>query len=389
MPTTPFKNILYRMALLLRAPKLEKQPDLRVSGNRLYTRSAYIRLLRRHHVLGSAALIKDQERRVLLFCDSHHPTHIVNEHKMFRVASITKMAAALAALRAVEESRLRLDAPVLTYFPEVSSLPALQDVTLRQLLSHTAGLLDPPDLEPALIQGKPFPEIMGQARIAAPGQEFHYSNLGFGLVGSLLEAVYQAPVSLILKQLVFDPLEMRATLEASSLSREEIVPITRVLPYHPEKDLLVTPLGERPLDSSAPLLHYGYTAGAMYLDLPSLEKLMDCLARYGKPLLKSELGRTMTRPHASYGSASPTLTYGLGLLRIQDPSISHATILGHQGFAYGCADGAFWEEGTGRMILFLNGGASEARRGRLGLCNEDILKWALRKEMPQWSGSAK
>ena len=37
------------------------------------------------------------------------------------------------------------------------------------------------------------------------------------------------------------------------------------------------------------------------------------------------------------------------------------------------------------MVLFLNGGASEARRGRLGLCNYDVLKWALRKEMPEWS----
>ena len=97
----------------------------------------------------------------------------------------------------------------------------------------------------------------------------------------------------------------------------------------------------------------------------------------------------MLREHAAYGKISPTLTYGYGILRIQDPSISDSVLLGHQGFAYGCADGAFWEEGSGRMVIFLNGGASEARKGRLGSCNYDILKWALRKEMPAWYRSAK
>jgi len=135
-----------------------------------------------------------------------------------------------------------------------------------------------------------------------------------------------------------------------------------------------------------PSLHYGYTAGAMYVDLPSLEKMVHCLMRNGEPLIRSDLGLMMKQRHAVYGPLSPTLSYGLGLLLIEDPGISSSRILGHQGFAYGCADGAFWEEDTGRVVLFLNGGASEARRGRLGLCNEQILRWALRKEMPQWPG---
>ena len=52
--------------------------------------------------------------------------------------------------------------------------------------------------------------------------------------------------------------------------------------------------------------------------------------------------------------------------------------------AYGCVDGAFIEEGTGRKVVFLNGGASEAREGKLGLVNKDVLTWAFRKEFPEW-----
>ena len=92
----------------------------------------------------------------------------------------------------------------------------------------------------------------------------------------------------------------------------------------------------------------------------------------------------MKKEHADYGKLSPTLSYGLGLLIIRDPSLSDSRILGHQGFAYGCVDGAFWEESTGRLLITLNGGCSEARTGRLGLSNRDFIRWAFRKELPSW-----
>ena len=87
----------------------------------------------------------------------------------------------------------------------------------------------------------------------------------------------------------------------------------------------------------------------------------------------------------SVQSSTATRTYGLGLVILQRPEISSRRLLGHQGFAYGCVDGAFVEEGTGRKVIFLNGGASEAREGKLGLVNRDVLTWAFRKEFPAWT----
>ncbi len=93
----------------------------------------------------------------------------------------------------------------------------------------------------------------------------------------------------------------------------------------------------------------------------------------------------MMRQHASYGAASPGMSYGLGLVLLRDKALSDHLLLGHQGYAYGCADGAFLEADTGRMMIFLNGGCSEARTGRLGLCNRDLLRWAFRRELPAWT----
>ena len=177
---------------------------------------------------------------------------------------------------------------------------------------------------------------------------------------------------------------MNATLEACFLPVDRIMPVTRVLPYRKGKDIRVTVLGSRPLLSPDPLRHYGHTAGSMYTDIFSLQNLLNVLILKGTDYLSERWKKEIRLEHASYGNLSPTLSYGLGLLRISDPALSDGMIFGHQGFAYGCVDGAFWEENTGFSVIMLNGGAGEARTGRLGLLNRDILRWAFRKELPVW-----
>ena len=162
------------------------------------------------------------------------------------------------------------------------------------------------------------------------------------------------------------------------------MPVTRILPYHKGSDLILTPLGRIAMESPDPLRHFGHTAGSMYTTVHSLLKLLNVLYKDDGCYLSSVSVAEMKRTHASYGPASPTLSYGLGLLQINDHGISGSRILGHQGFAYGCGDGAFWEEDTGRLIIFLNGGCSGARTGRLGSANRDFMSWAFRKEMPSW-----
>ena len=122
----------------------------------------------------------------------------------------------------------------------------------------------------------------------------------------------------------------------------------------------------------------------MYTDTASLQTLYHVLISDENGYLSGDSLSEMKKEHADYGKLSPTLSYGLGLLIIRDPSLSDSRILGHQGFAYGCVDGAFWEESTGRLLITLNGGCSEARTGRLGLSNRDFIRWAFRKELPSW-----
>ena len=375
------KNLLYR-CLLPAAPRVSGMHLTHSEGHPLSNAGGFESLLRRHHVSGGAFLFRTGNQESRLYTRAFHTDVSPSGNTFFRVASVTKMATALLAFRMQDLGFLDLNAPISSFLPDAASVPDLQGVTASHLLSHTSGLSDPPDLESMLLHRKPYPNAVAGQRICAPGACFHYSNLGFGLLGCLFESVLNQPLGKIYQDYLFVPLGMRASLEGCSLPEQSIMPVIRILPYHPGTSLAVTSLGRIPLSAPDPLLHYGHTAGSLYTDLMSLARLLVCIRDGGAPLLSS--GLPMKRQTASYGRLSPQLSYGSGLLIIRDSRISSGPVYGHQGFAYGCVDGAFWEEDTGNLMISLNGGCSEARVGRLGLMNHDFCRFAFRKELPLW-----
>jgi len=386
MPSTPLKNMLYRAALPFFAPTPHKQMKHLETGKALTHLPYYEHLLVKHRVLGASLLLQDGEQTAQVHTSVYSPRHIASEDTMYRVASITKMATGLVTLMCVDEGLFTLDTPIRPLLPDTKNAAALDGITIRHLLSHTSGLCDTPEVEHALRNGYSYDQILNTFEIicSKPGERMEYCNFGFGLLGCILENVTGMCISELFRVKLFEPLGMRTTLDASTLDETLIMPISRVLPYKKGNDVTITKLGRVPLTTPDPLRHFGHTAGAMYTDAPSLARLLDLIGNGGvidgKRLLSTEMMAEMTHVQSS----TPTRTYGLGLVILNRPAISEHRLLGHQGFAYGCVDGAFIEEGTGRKVIFLNGGASEAREGKLGLVNKDVLTWAFQKEFPEW-----
>ena len=386
MPSTPLKNFLYRAALPFAAPNPHKQMKHNESGKALTHLPYYEHLLVKHHVLGASLLLADGQHTAQVHTSTYSPRHIATEDTLFRVASITKMATALVTLMCVDEGLFTLDTAIRDLLPDTPHSHVLEGMTVRHLLSHTSGLQDLPTMDKALRDGESYDAVLAAEGIVIgkPGEKMEYCNFGFGMLGCLLENVTGMCISDLFRVKLFEPLGMRATLDASTLDESSIMPISRVLPYKKGNDVTITKLGRIPLTQPDPLHHFGHTAGAMYTDAPSLAKLLDLIGKDGifdgKRLVSAEMMHEMTRVQAS----TPTRTYGLGLVLLNRPAISDKLLLGHQGFAYGCVDGAFIEASTGRKVIFLNGGASEAREGKLGLVNKDVLTWAFRKEFPTW-----
>ena len=383
MPSTPLKNFLYRLALPFSAPNPHKQMKHLETGKKLSHLPYYEHLLVKHRVQGASLLLSDVANTAHVRTSARH---IAQEDTMYRVASITKMATSLVTLICIDEGLFTLDTPIRQLLPTTEHISILDDMTVRHLLCHTSGLQDLSSMDKALRNGGTFDDVLAAEGIVIgkPGDKMEYCNFGFGLLGCILENVTGMCISELFHVKLFSPLGMRATLDASTLDESLIMPISRVLPYRKGNDVTITKLGRVPLTQPDPLRHFGHTAGAMYTDAPSLSRLLELIGKSGvidgKRLVSAEMMAEMTKVQSS----TPTRTYGLGLVLLNRPSISEHRLLGHQGFAYGCVDGAFIEEGTGRKVIFLNGGASEAREGKLALVNKDVLTWAFRKEFPTW-----
>ena len=388
MPTTNFRNLLYRAALPF-SPSPRGQMTHEAYGQPIDMK-AYERILRQHHVLGASLLLTAGDDFAAVHTSISKPAHHADRDTMYRVASVTKMATALVTLKLAEEGAFTLDSPIAPLLPGGADEPALRDITIRQLLSHTSGLRDVPAYEAALREGASFHQVLHAEGVRTNSNAMCYCNFGFGLLGCVMESVTGQSLEKVFHQYLFQPVAMEATLDASTLDESRIMPISRVLPYRKGKDITITRLGRQSIATPDPERHFGHTAGAMYTNCASLSNLLmiiACDGAYnGMQLFRPETIRQMKTQHGFTGPvSSPDRRYGLGLVILQRPDISSRTLYGHQGFAYGCVDCAFYEEGTGRQVIFLNGGCSEAREGRLGLSNKALLQWALQKEIPSWT----
>ena len=128
---------------------------------------------------------------------------VVADETLFRIASTNKLFTATAVMQLVEEGRLDLDRDVNAYLDDVEipdTYPG-QPVTLRHLLTHTAGFeeritgtlaRDADDVAPL---GEHLSENV-PARVRPPGEVTSYSNYGVALAGHVVEEVWACHTTL-------------------------------------------------------------------------------------------------------------------------------------------------------------------------------------------------
>lgn len=127
----------------------------------------------------------------------------------FQIGSIGKSMMALAVLQLAQTGRLDLNAPVSAHLPWFAMPSRHGPITLRHLLSHTAGLPAGTDFTPAArYEGFALRETEAAW---PPGSRFHYSNTGYKLLGWLLEDVTGMDYGSIMRERVLEPLGMDAT----------------------------------------------------------------------------------------------------------------------------------------------------------------------------------
>ena len=131
---------------------------------------------------------------------------------VFDLASVTKvMATTMATMLLVDRGKMDVDAPVSRYLPDFRG-PHLDSITVRHLLQHSSGLVQWQPLyyhasnsaqTYAVIRDMPLQWGVGDAR--------HYSDLGFMLLGYIVERVSGVPLDSFLEQNLYGPLGLRST----------------------------------------------------------------------------------------------------------------------------------------------------------------------------------
>lgn len=131
---------------------------------------------------------------------------------VFDLASLTKpVATATAVMILMEQGRLRLDDPATRHLPEFTG-HGKEQLTLEQLLLHTSGLI----ADNPLADYEHDPEIAWKRicdlkPLASPGERFIYSDVGFIVLGKLVERVSGESLDRFTHRHVFQPLGMRET----------------------------------------------------------------------------------------------------------------------------------------------------------------------------------
>ncbi|HZI68911.1 MAG TPA: serine hydrolase, partial [Hanamia sp.] len=140
-----------------------------------------------------------------------HPVAMTTDD-MFDLASLTKVVGTTTAIMLlVDHGKIKVEDPVGKYIPAFNE-GEKKKITLRNLLTHTAGLIEWYPLFYRASNKQEAYKIIGELPLKYPvGAGRHYSDLGFILLGEIIEKVSGMPLDQFDQKNIFEPLEMKHT----------------------------------------------------------------------------------------------------------------------------------------------------------------------------------
>lgn len=186
-----------------------------------------------------AGVVVIRDGRVLLrraygMADLEHRTPATPETD-YRLASVSKQFTATAIMLLAKDGKLRYDQPIRDFLPELPA--ATRDVTVRNLLNHTSGLVDYEDLIPAsrttqLDDNDVLAYLAAKDSLYFPaGTQYRYSNSGYVLLGMIVARVSGMSLPAFLQARIFAPLGMTASV--MHIEGQDTVP-QRAYGYSPQ-----------------------------------------------------------------------------------------------------------------------------------------------------------
>ena len=190
-------------------------------------------------------------KRSVGYADQERETEFTTQTGFF-IASVTKHFTSALVLALEDRGVLSIQDRVTDHLDDVP--PALQDVTLHQLMSHSSGVRGP--WPPSLIPMESGAEVLAAGLSAPlefePGTQFSYSNFGYAFLTALVEEITGRSYEALMHEYIFDPAGMDSTSIATERARWADRPLaTAYNGFLPQGDaLMARPYGRNQIGAS-------------------------------------------------------------------------------------------------------------------------------------------
>ena len=188
---------------------------------------------------------------------------------VYQIGSITKLLSAIVVMQLVQQKRLDLDRPLTDYLPEFSMRtrwPHAAPISVRALLCHHAGL--PTYLLKGFFSEQSLTELLEELcteHLAyEPHSVFNYSNLGYNLLGLIIERITGLSYNAAMSQQLLTPLGMKQT----SFTVQDKITALLARGYVHDQPVEPTPIRDVP-------------AGGLYSNVLDLARFMRCVLAGG------------------------------------------------------------------------------------------------------------
>ena len=251
----------------------------------------------------------------------------VTARHLFQIGSQTKMFTAAAVLLLQKQGKLKIEDLVSAY---VSGVPRPETLTIRHLLQHRGGIGDSISYFDPPLGTRPefdvsFENHLFLGRVAAeqfpPGEEWFYNNLGFVVLGQVVEAVSGQPLDIYLHENILEPLGMSETY----VGNLEDYPLERMA-----RGYFIDGKTEQLIDTTAPDLSWASSAGDMVSSVGDMRRWMRALLDENNATglsLQDFIGDAVTV--TDFGNL---VQYGFGMMQ---RNVAGQALWGHGGFIHG------------------------------------------------------
>lgn len=273
-----------------------------------------------------------------------HPLTLPLEKAIFEIGSITKLFTAHLAILLQKEGLLSLDLPIENYLPKLLSIPCYKDkkITIRHLLTHTSGIEDPWQKNYFNVNGNTtaaadftlqdlYCHLSNFELTRAPGTKIHYSNLGYGLIGHILEIVTKKSYQEILNEKILNPLNLEYTfLEVPNNLKHLLIEGTshgQAVPYWKINSLPAFGALKSTAEDLVKYLRHLFFASSYPVDCELIEILTSPYLKWDKDEIISTAGWTIDQRYGSSFFAVTGKTLGFTSFIGYSPHEHRALIL--------------------------------------------------------------